>query len=646
MDRRHCFWLFAILALTAGSYSLGLSGSFYFDDYGQIVWNSAFKLRSLDWDGFLAAATSSAAGPLGRPIAMLSLSVEEYFFGMVPFHFKLSNVLIHILNGLLVAWLATEMLAVRGDKESRAAQLARHNWKILLLTAWWIVHPLSVTAVLYVIQRMTSLSATFTLLGLALFLAGRRKANFNAGLAWYFAGVFGLLIMSVLSTLTKENGILTLGYAWLIEIIWLRHVAPLPWQRKIDACLLRWLPGMAVVVLSFFLVTYPDWFGQVYADRPFTLIERLLTQGRVLWFYLRQIVLPVSSDFGLYHDGFVLSKSWFSPWTTLPAIIGHAALVGIAWYFQRTLPLMALGVLWFYLGHSIESTVLPLELVFEHRNYLPQLGIMLAVVALIDHLGRYRRLFTGVLVVLIALSLLLTTLRALAMGNAVVYPIYEATRHQTSARANFDAGLYIVLSVENQAQDEAESHMSEAKLFLDRAVAADPNSLAPYIGLMKYAQVRKVPFDREYLEDFEKRLRYGVPPRANGVIARLINEQLSMEKPVISQTDGERLFQAALNNLRITGYSRSVWKTAYALFLSNLAERKQDGIALMREVIRDSPSHAETYVILAAMLIDQNQLEEAHYILGEASKVDLRRHSAAEIQGLSRRLDQLRNEIH
>ena len=122
----------------------------------------------------------------------------------------------------------------------------------------------------------------------------------------------------------------------------------------------------------------PQWLWAGYDLRSFTLFERLLTEGRVLWFYLGLIVFPQLEHLGLYHDDIAISTGLFTPWTTLPALVGLAWLAFLSWWTRTRAPLVSFGIAWFLIGHAMESTVLPLEIAHEHRNYLPLLGILLA----------------------------------------------------------------------------------------------------------------------------------------------------------------------------------------------------------------------------------------------------------------------------
>jgi tetratricopeptide (TPR) repeat protein len=115
-----------------------------------------------------------------------------------------------------------------------------------------------------------------------------------------------------------------------------------------------------------------------YEKRTFTLEERLLTEPRIIIYYLSQIFYPIASRFSLVHD-ITISTSLVKPWTTLPAILAVISLFGFGLSQTIKRPIIAFGILFCFINHIIESTILPLELFFEHRNYLPSFFLFFPV---------------------------------------------------------------------------------------------------------------------------------------------------------------------------------------------------------------------------------------------------------------------------
>jgi tetratricopeptide (TPR) repeat protein len=113
--------------------------------------------------------------------------------------------------------------------------------------------------------------------------------------------------------------------------------------------------------------------------RPFTLGERLLTQARVVSSYLVHIFVPRLRDLGIFHDDYLISRGLLTPPSTLMSIAFLSLLAAIGFWLRGRSPAISFGILWFFAGHLLEGTVLPLELYFEHRNHLPSLGPLLAL---------------------------------------------------------------------------------------------------------------------------------------------------------------------------------------------------------------------------------------------------------------------------
>ncbi len=373
-----CLALFLLAALvTALCYAPGLWGPFLFDDEPNITQNTAVQVQSPSVEKLILAARSYGDQSFQRALSMLSFALNHLLTGLDPFWLKLTNLLIHLTNGWLVFLLARLWLQALQPLEPAGDPPGWIEWTPLAVAAAWMLHPLNLTSVLYVVQRMTSLGALFALGGMILYMAGRLRlrAGQSQGLLLMALGLFG---GTLLAYGAKENGVLLPLYLLVTEWILFRFADPRPgirWTLRLSFLLLVGLP--ALMVLGF-LVLHPDWLPSAYGGRSFTLFERALTQPRVIWFYLKLLLVPSGQDLSLYHDDIPVSTGWAEPWTTLPAILALAALLTAAIGLRRRLPAFAFGVLVFLAGHALESTLLPLEMAHEHRNYLPILGILFA----------------------------------------------------------------------------------------------------------------------------------------------------------------------------------------------------------------------------------------------------------------------------
>ena len=344
-------------------YRPGLSGGFLFDDYVNLdVLANEDPLSGIG--AFLRYLTSGQADPTGRPVAMLSFLLDARAWPADPAPFLRTNLLIHLANGLLLAAVLGRLgAAVGADDED-------NRWSSLLGAGLWLLHPLFVSTTLYVVQRAAMLSATFALVGMLAYLHGRAgllASGGRTGRAWMIAGVVG---GTVLAGLSKANGFLLPALILLLEWVLLPGAsgdaaAPLRQLR-------RWLLWPPTLALGLVLAWYGLGTG-AYGDRAFTVGERLLSEGRALAQYLRLLVVPSANSDGLFNDGFVASSSWLRPATTLPSALLVLALVGAGLALRRRSPCWSAAILFFFLAHSLESSVIPLELYFEHRNYFPSL---------------------------------------------------------------------------------------------------------------------------------------------------------------------------------------------------------------------------------------------------------------------------------
>jgi tetratricopeptide (TPR) repeat protein len=369
-------WLVGLLVFCAAIYWPGLHSPFLFDDFPNLAALDSIN-HVASWRD-LGIYLSQPRGFPGRPLAMLSFLFQKGSWPGHPFPFKLVNLGIHLFCGLLVFRL-TSVLARNyqsGNEQAPAINNAGIFVAALLAAAAWLISPIQISGVLLVVQRMTLLMAMFLLVGLLAYLKGLLDEHATETRRGTWMAI-GLGLCMVLAFLCKENGVLLPVFALVLDATVLRHqVARLPSGLKWWRRLLIW--PTALFVLGYLLSNLSQ-LGSNGIIRDFTLGERLLTEPRILFDYLSNIFLPRFGIYGLYHDGFPVSRNLLTPWTTLPAMI--AVLGAAVWGFaaRRKSPLLALAILWYLGGQSIESSTVMLELYFEHRNYVPIMGPFIAL---------------------------------------------------------------------------------------------------------------------------------------------------------------------------------------------------------------------------------------------------------------------------
>jgi len=148
------------------------------------------------------------------------------------------------------------------------------------------------------------------------------------------------------------------------------------------------LPLILIFITGLIYLFYFSDILESYTVRDFTMTERLLTEPRVIHFYLSLLLYPINSRLTFLHD-IDISRSLLIPWTTIPAILLLFVIIGIALSQARKRPLVSFCVLFFFLNHLIEGSILPLELIYEHRNYIPSMLLFVPLAEFIIYTMNY-----------------------------------------------------------------------------------------------------------------------------------------------------------------------------------------------------------------------------------------------------------------
>src|SRR5690349_7581677 len=324
-------WLIlcCMACLTAVAYLPGLHGGFLFDDFANLpaLGDTGPITR---WDTFWRYLTSGSADPMGRPLALLSFLLDARDWPADPYSFKRTNLVIHLLNGVLLFLLLRQLgrTLTAGPEQDRA----RLDIAAVLGASFWMAHPLFVSTTLYIVQREAMLPATFSLLGLLAWLRGRESMVGGApwsGRIWIAAG---LAICTGAALMSKANGILLPALALTLEFALLRpceraaHGATPPRSYARTMLLFGWVPTLLVAAY----LLYAGWHGiaaGISDARPWTLGQRLMTEPRVLVTYLHMLWLPTPFTAGLFNDQVNASTSLLHPWTTVPSLAIVGALI-------------------------------------------------------------------------------------------------------------------------------------------------------------------------------------------------------------------------------------------------------------------------------------------------------------------------------
>ncbi len=440
-----------VLLLVCVSYSNTLSSPLVLDDIHTFVEEPNVYLKNISL-AELGKVTQTRFG-MARLVPMLTFALDHYWGKGRIASFHLTNIVIHLLavSALFVFLRAL----LRAESARNSLRFLDPGHFALFACALWVLNPVQTNAVTYVVQRMTSLAALFYILSLACYVHGRLAKGIGPRVVFFLAS----LLAAVLAFLSKENSA-TLPLAILL----LECVVLTPGLAGRILGRLRWYHW--VLLLLFLLAVLP--LGQHpwqvlltdYEVRDFTLSERLYTQLRVVVFYISLLLLPLPGRLNLDHD-FAVSTGLLSPPVTLLAGSFLLGLLVAAFFLRKRSPLASLGIFWFFLHLVIESSVVGLELVFEHRLYLPSVGLFIVLVVAVDRSAFRlnpqrsadgRKIVFLLMIICATISSLLTTARNDVWRDSLV--LYEDCYAKSPGKARTSTNLGMVLSLAGR-DDEA-----------------------------------------------------------------------------------------------------------------------------------------------------------------------------------------------
>jgi protein O-mannosyl-transferase len=586
------------LVLTA-VYWAGLHGSFVFDDFSSILDNASLRLVDGSLSSLAAAATSGISGPLGRPLSMLSFSANLLSSGDAPFFFKVTNLVIHLANSALVFGLARQ-LSRRLDDGLRPDR----SWALAATTAAvWALHPESAIPVVYVVQRMTSLSAFFILSGLSLYLYGRQAGSKRARLAI----AASILVFWPAAVFSKETGLLLPVYIFLCEWLVLGTFRTIPTRVK-------WW-GVAAVSFAFGILCWTNWgfITAGYGVRDFDLTERLMTEARVLWFYVRQLLVPTPQVFGLFHDDIQISRGLLAPPETALAIVGWIAAVALAVQQRAKRPFFALAVFWFLASHSLESTLFPLEIAYEHRNYLASFGIFLWLASLLfpaDAKAKWPGPRRVLAISFIIFCGLLTTLRSLQWADEYQRSQAEVADHPESARANYQAAAVIMQRTFEAGGGNGLAYQS-VRFYYGRAANLDKDSKAPLVGLVYLDCATRAPKDSalqaRLLQRFAStRFTFGDRSIVQSLSGLLVENRLCMDDREV-----KGLIDAALSNPSADGSMRGMINAVAMDYAAAKMHSVPLALTYAQAAVASDPGSVALRSNLIHLLLQANKVEDA-----------------------------------
>ncbi len=457
------FLLCSVLALVLLIYFPGLQGGFLFDDFPNLQELGTYG-GVVDVNSLKAFVLSGFSGPTGRPLSLLSFLLNDNSWPSHAYSFKLTNLWIHLLTGLTLCWATLLLLRLYGVAERRAV------WVAVISSSIWLLHPYFVSTTLYVVQRMAQLAALFMFAGIAGYVHGRLLLATRQRAAYlWMTGSVGL--GTLLAVLSKENGALLPLLIIVLEFCQPKMGAAFP--ARLWRATVIWIPALVVVVA---LARMLDFSPDLWPAREFNQPERLLSEARILWEYLFCLFVPQIEGRGLFQDGYQISRGWFAPASSFYAVVGLLALFMSALLLRRNWPFYSLAILFFFASHLMESSVVGLELYFEHRNYVAAAFLFLPIVIVLARTCEKVRpaVPVAIVAVLFAVMAFMTWQRASLWSDTNKLELYWAVSTPDSPRAQNAIAAFLI----NQGR------LQEADSALEAAMVRLPNSALLTIRLL------------------------------------------------------------------------------------------------------------------------------------------------------------------
>ena len=402
--RRNIFAFVSLLLLILITYSNTFDASWHFDDENNILNNEPLHLTELNLQNIKKTffADWNGSGKLYRPVACLTFALNYYFGGTGVYGYHLVNLIIHLLSSIFLFLFVYHTL----NLPILEARYGPNSYFIALLSAvLWAINPVQTQAVTYVVQRMTSMAGLFCIMSMYFYLKGRTSApKLLSGTHYFFCVVCGILAIG-----SKENAVMLPMVILLYNLFLVQGVTRNNLKRYSFFLLIAIFISLALALLMVGPSIFnPKSLISGYQNRGFTLSERLLTEPRVILFYVSLLLYPMPDRLCLEH-GITLSTSLTTPISTIMSIVAILLVLCVAAAGSKRWPLISFCIVFFFLNHLIEASVFPLELIFEHRNYLPSMLFFVPLSILLSNGIRFfskKRVMRGFLIMFAILVLI------------------------------------------------------------------------------------------------------------------------------------------------------------------------------------------------------------------------------------------------
>jgi tetratricopeptide (TPR) repeat protein len=391
---RYSFHFFLIAFIIAIIYSNSLVQEWHFDDYPNIIEDTSIHWRNLSWNSIFETITTDSDGQkrISRPLPRLTFALNYYISKFSTLSYHITNILIHFITAFFVYLVFRKTLILLKAKGKTSFSAITCEDVALLGAVLWAIHPLQTQSVVYIVQRMASMAAMFYIMSMYFYIHGRLANRKFKKITFFLASFF----CGLLAFFSKENAVLLPLSIVLYELMFFEIT------KKQIFSIISLILLFAIAVVCVLIITRENNSGAVhdiysvfkerivapYNFRPFTMSERILTEPRILLWYLFLIICPISDFLSLESD-ITVSTGIFQPISTFVSIFAVLMLIIISLIYYKKIRIISFALLFFFINHFIESSFIGLELYFEHRNYLPSIFLYLGISSLLIQLYKY-----------------------------------------------------------------------------------------------------------------------------------------------------------------------------------------------------------------------------------------------------------------
>ncbi|MGX9728077.1 MAG: tetratricopeptide repeat protein [Candidatus Electronema sp. VV] len=434
------FIVLPLLLLLA--YSPSMQAPFLFDDIIHIEKNSNIHIKELSCNSLKKAAQGH------RPIPMITFALNYYFSGLNPFSFRIFNIFIHFLNSIFVYFVAKKTISLAGKSEKK-------NLSAISIAIIWSIHPIQIQSVTYIVQRMNILAFFFSLIAIIFYFESKNNSHSIKN----YLCISLCLISIVISIYSKQNAAIVPAVIFICEFTFYRN--------KNQSLLLLTIAFLIILLISFYIYIehIPDW----YSGKNYTPLQRLLTEFRVVVFYILLIIFPSSGRFNIDHD-FIMSYSFLKPIGTFYSFVVIVMLTILAVKNRKDYPLFFFGLICFLVTHSIESSIIPLDISFEHRNYAPSFYLTISLISLFDIFIDNKKIYISHIFLIVVILLQISFERNKVWKSGISLWSDSVRKSPNKSRPTESLAYYL----------EQEGRFEESILYYEKSIFINPNNEKNY----------------------------------------------------------------------------------------------------------------------------------------------------------------------